>query len=172
MKVMRGDDNWAHVNAHLMPHGNEHWMRRNPELAAHSRRGVNNGKARLTEEDVLRIRREWDGSWTSTRWLADLYEMPPTVINGILHRKTWTHLPAQHGTVQPSVRHIARGESVSSAVLTADIALDVWQRWQAFTHKHRTRAAFCRAVAEQHGVRPVAIDKILRGQTWRHATQP
>lgn len=55
-------------------------------------RGVASHRARLTEADVLEIRRR-AGAGESQRSLAQEFEVVPTNISEIVRRKSWRHLP-------------------------------------------------------------------------------
>ena len=58
------------------------------ERAGHTARGSKNGRARLTEDDVIAIR----GSASSELELANTYRVSPRTIRGILRRETWRHV--------------------------------------------------------------------------------
>lgn len=49
--------------------------------------GVNNGRAKLTPEDVREIRELIETM--STASLASIYEVSPTAISNVVHRRTW-----------------------------------------------------------------------------------
>lgn len=57
-----------------------------------SKSGALNGRAKLTKEDVLKIRKMWNNGTTR----AELYELYPqvsaTTIRGVINKKTWKNL--------------------------------------------------------------------------------
>jgi DNA-binding CsgD family transcriptional regulator len=57
-----------------------------------ARRGVENGRAVLSEEEVLQIARLWAEGKHSQRRLAKLFGVGQRTILDILQRKTWSHL--------------------------------------------------------------------------------
>lgn len=56
-----------------------------------STKGEHHGRAKLTEADVLEIRR-LHASGVSQRALSKKYEMSKALIHAIVHRKYWTHI--------------------------------------------------------------------------------
>lgn len=56
-----------------------------------STRGSQNSNAKLTAQQVLEIRQLWEGGNT-TQNLARIYGVATSTINGIVRRKTWTHV--------------------------------------------------------------------------------
>jgi hypothetical protein len=57
-----------------------------------SHHGENNGRAVLTEEDVLHILRLWAEGKHSQRTLAKLFGVGHRTIVDILQKRTWAHL--------------------------------------------------------------------------------
>lgn len=66
--------------------GNAHYSRTNPEKLA---RGIHQGSAKLTEDDVRAIR----ASVGKQRDLARIYGVSQSQIWCVRHRKTWPHIP-------------------------------------------------------------------------------
>ena len=54
-------------------------------------RGIRHGMAKLTEGEVIQIRRRFGQGYTM-RALAYLYFVSHTVIRYVFRRKTWTHV--------------------------------------------------------------------------------
>jgi hypothetical protein len=66
---------------------------RETKLRGNHPRGVRQGNARLTEEDVMTIRRRYQAGEHATA-LANAYEVPnSSYIYAIVHGKKWRHLP-------------------------------------------------------------------------------
>ena len=55
-------------------------------------RGSENGRAKLTEREVLSIRSRYSNGNISLRSLAQEYGVNYTHISGIVHRRTWKHV--------------------------------------------------------------------------------
>lgn len=58
--------------------------------------GVANPRSKLTDADVVEIRRRWDESeakWGLKAKLAEEYQVTEVAIGNILKNKSWTHLP-------------------------------------------------------------------------------
>lgn len=94
MQVLHRCDNPGCVNpAHL-----EIGTQLKNVLDAHARgraahlKGIRNGRARLSEQDVLDIRREFTGSPDHKRVLAARYSVSEATIHDIGRRNTWRHL--------------------------------------------------------------------------------
>ena len=60
--------------------------------SSYKNQGASNGRAKLTEDDVIKIRQLWDEGITR----KELYEMypqvNPTTIRGVINKKTWKNL--------------------------------------------------------------------------------
>lgn len=68
--------------------GDKHGSHLKPETR---RRGTNNGSARLTDEQVIDIRRQYADGATQLA-LAALFKVSQPLISQIVRRKVWTHL--------------------------------------------------------------------------------
>ena len=55
-------------------------------------RGTNNPKARLTEEQVIEIRRKYDSGEMTQKEIAKEYNVGWSTIHNIVLRLTWTHI--------------------------------------------------------------------------------
>ena len=71
------------------PSGNSHYSRINPEKLA---RGETHGLAKLTPEIVMAIRKEYVPRKISSIFLAQKYNIDPSNVMCIVHRKTWVHI--------------------------------------------------------------------------------
>jgi hypothetical protein len=56
-------------------------------------KGVNHGRARLNERDVLLIRRMWRDRAFKLREIASLFEVSIGAIQGAIRRENWSHVP-------------------------------------------------------------------------------
>jgi hypothetical protein len=60
--------------------------------AGRQAKGVDHGGAKLTEEQVLEIRRRYAAGGVTQRALGDEYGVDHSLISNIVRRKKWTHL--------------------------------------------------------------------------------
>jgi len=62
------------------------------KLRSNANKGDKHPSARLTESEVLEIRRVNDEEKPSIRQLSNQYNLPKTTVWNIIHRKTWKHI--------------------------------------------------------------------------------
>lgn len=55
--------------------------------------GSRHGMSRLTENDVIEIRRLWQSGHLLQRDIATLYNVQPNLVSRIVNRVLWTHIP-------------------------------------------------------------------------------
>jgi hypothetical protein len=84
----RGDRNGTHTHPEAYPHGDDHWTRAHPESVP---RGEANGFAKLTDAQVLDIRRA-RAEGESVSALAAAYGVDVVCIYHIVRGETWRHL--------------------------------------------------------------------------------
>lgn len=73
-----------------MAAGDRHGLRKHPECSA---KGERSGQAKLTEAQVLRLRRQYSDGGVSYGDLAREYGVAHGTIAGIIQRRRWRHLP-------------------------------------------------------------------------------
>ena len=71
------------------PTGNDHFRRKYPERAY---KGSKHPMAKANESQVLAIRDMYDNGGYASTVCAQLFGLPRGVVNGIVHRKSWTHI--------------------------------------------------------------------------------
>jgi len=85
---------------HALPRGDDHWTRKDRERAAriartninkHDRRGVSNGRARLTEADVRQIKTLIEEGVADTQ-IARKFGVRPGAIWFIRTGRNWSHI--------------------------------------------------------------------------------
>lgn len=97
-----GDAHYARTQPEKLSRGDNHYSRTNPERLARGDRsgarlypdkyrGENNGRARLTVEDVLKIRRLSAEGWPQVK-IAELYNTDKSNISHIVCRQNWKHI--------------------------------------------------------------------------------
>lgn len=84
-----GDRNGSRTCPESRPRGDSHFARKHPEKLA---RGSRQGSAKLTEQDVMDIREAWANGANQKR-LAEKYGIDKQNVWGIIHRKSWKHVP-------------------------------------------------------------------------------
>ncbi len=92
------------ANKGRMPNGDNHYSRRHPEWVARgdrqglhlhperAARGEASGPSKLTESEVLEIRKSYVPFKISMRKLADRFGVHPQTVCDIIHRETWCHI--------------------------------------------------------------------------------
>lgn len=131
----------------------------------HQHRGYKAGsahpKARLSESDVIAIRRRADAG-DALKDIGRAYGMQTTTISSIVSGKTWRNLPlgktAGHSRlVHPPAK---RGEDSPMSRLTGQQVMDM-----------RIRAAAgerIQAIADSVGETYASVYQIVRGKSWKH----
>src|SRR3990167_3067084 len=71
------------------PRGNNHYMHRNPSLAA---RGEKHGMAKLTDGDVISIRETYELQKTPMGILSQRFGVSKRMIRNIISGRNWRHL--------------------------------------------------------------------------------
>ena len=54
--------------------------------------GINNGRSKLTENEVIEIRNKYTGNWGQITSLSNEYNISKTVINDIVKNRLWVHI--------------------------------------------------------------------------------
>jgi hypothetical protein len=85
----RGDAHPARRDPSYLKRGDEHHMRRRPDLRYY---GSKNCKAVLSESDVVQIRSEFDPATMEYADLSSKYGVSPSTIGRIIRRETWIHI--------------------------------------------------------------------------------
>lgn len=65
---------------------------RNSRGHGHIPKGIKNGRAKLSEDDVRAIRQRYEYRKFSFQKLADLYGVSTTMINDIVYYRSWKHI--------------------------------------------------------------------------------
>ena len=85
----RGDQNGSRLHPERRARGNRNGSCLHPERLA---RGSKNGLAKLTERNVVEIRRRCSRSGVSFRQLAEDYTVDARTVSKAVNRKTWKHV--------------------------------------------------------------------------------
>lgn len=88
--VQRGENSAYRKHPESFPKGDDHYSRTSPELLS---RGEESPKAKLTDVEVLEIRRKYASKEGSMYQLAREYSVSRPNIGYIVRRESWTHLP-------------------------------------------------------------------------------
>jgi hypothetical protein len=116
-------------------------------------RGEKHYKARFTEDDILEIRALYKQDWLQPEIAAKFNTTQPA-INDIVRGKTWKHLPFEKR------RHQGRGEAHFRAKLTIQAVKEI--------RILRANGAKCADIANQFGISPAQVTKIVLRQKWAH----
>ncbi len=87
--MVRHGTHWAKVSPSAVRRGARHYLKERPELI---RRGKDSRAAKLTEEQVCRIRAEGHVPGAQARFARE-YGVTPGAIYNVFHRLCWRHLP-------------------------------------------------------------------------------
>lgn len=87
-----GEQHWTAQHPDWIPRGDNHYLRLHPEKTERLK-GEGNPQAKLTTENVLRIRALHAEGKLSGRRIAKLFDISEAVIYGIIRRKIWRHIP-------------------------------------------------------------------------------
>ena len=88
-KAARGDRNGSCTRPESRPRGDQHFFRRNPGFRAGSRSPT----AKLTEEDVTKIRYLVTVPGVKKKDVAKDFGISAPALTAIIQRKTWRHIP-------------------------------------------------------------------------------
>jgi hypothetical protein len=88
-RIPKGDQSWARRNPHLVARGDRNGAKLHPECL---KRGEEVNTAKLTPEQVLRIREKYENLGVTQASLAVAYGVHDSVMCRLLNRKTWKHL--------------------------------------------------------------------------------
>ena len=72
-----------------MSRGDSHYSRTNPEKVP---RGENQGRAKLTDEQVVRMRSQFSAGKTTKAAIARENNVSESLVRAIIQRKIWTHI--------------------------------------------------------------------------------
>jgi hypothetical protein len=92
--------------------------RRDRALAGNYRQtfGERNGKAKLTEEKVLEIRRLYDEEGYKQQTIAERFGITQVQVSAIVRRAAWPHVQARQGTANPDVDPFATAGRINPTV--------------------------------------------------------
>lgn len=85
----RGDNHWSRRSPEDVKRGDSHPMKINPSLAS---RGMNCGRHKLTDDEVLDCRKSFNEGVATASSLAKKYRVSFQCIYYLLKRKTWRHI--------------------------------------------------------------------------------
>ncbi len=136
-------------------HGTPEWR---AKMIASLRRGEDTHNAKLTDQDVIRIR-QLRVAGHSLRKLATAYSLDASTVSAILKGKNWKHVFDMPGcptlgellAVQPNLR--------SGAKITPEIAKDIKNRL--------AKGETGRSIARLYGIHFASVSDIKAGKTWR-----
>lgn len=117
-------------------------------------RGSRHPMAKLTDENVAQIL----ASLKPGSALAEQYGVTASIISGIRHQKTWTHIVTECAPKESIEKglHGVMGEANKAAKLTEKSVLEI-----------RASSKTQRKLAKEYNVSQAAIGCVKRGVTWR-----
>ena len=153
-RLATGARHGLHKHPEAAARGARHGSATHPERVA---RGAQSGTAKLTDTDVMEIRRSW--RYLSRKQLAGKYGVCKGLIHVILSGKGWTHLPKGDYDARTAYR-LARHRH-ADLKLTPEKVRKIQQRF-------RVGSITKTALAKKYGVTCSAISCVISGKTWKH----
>lgn len=119
-------------------------------------RGETHGRAKLTEEQVLDIRRRYTGAYGEQTALGKEFGVTPNLISKIVSGEIWTHLddcPEEPPRVARGVPHGAK--------LTEEQVVEIREKYKG---KYGEQVA----LAREYGVPVSVVRKVVWGKSWKN----
>lgn len=88
-RLARGDNHPFRLNPELVCRGDRHWSKLHPDKIV---KGSQQGRAKLTEEKVLEIRKRYASGKETQTSLSKEFGVSHTLIGYVVRRKSWTHI--------------------------------------------------------------------------------
>jgi hypothetical protein len=137
--------------------GDEHPSRVHPERRP---RGEAHGNAKLSDEQVVEMRRLYAAGRITADAIASRYSISKDQLGRIVSGRAWRHVGGPVTLPNTRERVRTRGAAHHQAKLTDEAVRELRSR-------HRQGAAI-RALARAHGLAPATVGAIVRRETWRH----
>jgi DNA invertase Pin-like site-specific DNA recombinase len=136
------------------------------------RGGNSNGRAKLTEAQVVEIVELYKASNKSVSEIAEQYGVSRTVVGKILSGELWTHVDADlpgQGRRSSGDRHWTRrnpeqrrmGTASGNAKLTEEIVREMRTRYAA-------GGVTQQALSDEYGINRGTISEIINRKLWKH----
>ena len=88
-RTATGKRNGQHTHPERSIRGDAHWTRIHPEKKL---RGVSNGRAKLTEKEIIEMRFLYSTGKFSYEKLAKKYSITSVQVGNIIRKESWTHV--------------------------------------------------------------------------------
>ena len=88
-RMATGDKHGSHTHPERVARGDRHCSQTHPERRP---RGEGHGLSKLTEKNVIEIRKKYRPITVGSYLLAEEYGVSQSVIMQVIKRKTWTHI--------------------------------------------------------------------------------
>lgn len=88
-RVPTGDRNGSRIHPEKRPRGDQHWARQVSQMPT---RGAANGRAKISESDVRKIRSLYaTGKYSQSR-LGEMFGLTQSGVGSIVNRRAWNHI--------------------------------------------------------------------------------
>ncbi|MCR4339256.1 MAG: HNH endonuclease [Gemmatimonadaceae bacterium] len=149
---------------HNLPENLE-WVTPNENVAHAFRTGLNptgnkHHKTKLSDAQVIEIRKAYTGSWGQQSKLAREYGVTQVLISKIVRGEIRAHLAPEH--IHPGVGPHRGGEHGRSKLKEDDV--------RTMRERYADGGVSQQQLAEEYGLRPAVVHGILRHRTWKHVT--
>ncbi len=81
------EKNWTHLHPELLPHGDDHWMRKTGGY-----KGMMNQRSKFTDDDIRFIRKYCRSNRGAYKPLAERFRVNIETIGRIVRREAWSHI--------------------------------------------------------------------------------
>jgi hypothetical protein len=158
----KGDTNGARLHPECLARGDRSGARLHPEKL---KRGVDNSASKLTPEEVIQIRREYEETPITIVQLALKYGVSKSLVSVILRGEIWAHV--REGLEKPKIRSkpkpegcMPRGETSASSKLTDSLVMSIRSRVSAGEKQ--------KVLAKELGVSTSLISVVVKRTSWKH----
>lgn len=135
--------------------GEDHWRHRYPEKV---KRGADNPIAKLTDEQVIQMRRDYIAGAKNAE-LAERYGLSPNSVQDITLGRSWVHLLKVKGApTLASLKKRAKQSQKSASKINQKIASTIRRRLSA--------GEMGKDLAAEYGIHKATISDIKLGKIW------
>jgi NUMOD4 motif/HNH endonuclease len=122
-----------------------------------SRKGVDNNSAKLTEEDVIKIKKMIIDNVSQTN-IAKLFNISKSNVRSIQNGSIWSHI---HVDGFMPHKKDANGENNINSKITKDEARSIRELWNTGDYSHRE-------LGKMFGISKTSIANIVNHKTWKY----
>jgi hypothetical protein len=161
LDVLHRCDNRACCNpAHLFTGTHQDNMQDRNQKGRQAR-GSKNGRAKLSDADVINLRELYATGDYSTVELSARFGLSSTATEHVISGENWRHLPVQRLDREARMKRQARGERCGGSKLTDEQVLEMRRLYKLGDYSYSK-------LGKQFGVSAANTFNIIKGKYWRH----